>query len=187
MSHKKNKKSKTKDVPSKTDDNIIIATESEHKRTTVRTIQGTLDIIKMIGQLIIIILLIIFIGALILLVVKGFGDFALSQFTKPSAKAIKTENIGDIISIKTEKDTDDNCLDSSPASYKIKYMTTENGITTVETETITEDEIILDDTMEKPIVVRYYYKKLIFKADKIYLKISTKDFKDLKQKTDTIY
>lgn len=184
---KKNKKSKTREVPSKNNDNIVIATEPEHKRTTVRTIQNTLDIIRMIGKLIIEILLVVFIGALILLAGKGFGDFALSQFTKPSSKTVKEENIGDIISIKTEKDTDDNFFDSSPASYKIKYMTTENGVTTVKTETITEDEIILDDTMEKPIAVKCYYKKLIFKADKIYLKISTKDFKDLKQKTDTIY
>lgn len=177
---KKNKKSKTQKIPSKTDNNIIITTETKHDKRKF-------DIIRIISQLIILIPAIVCAGALLFIIIKCLGDFTVLQLSEPGAKAAKTENIGNIISIKTETSSDDNYFDSSPASYTIEYTITKNNITTVKTETLTEKEIILDDTIEKPIAVRHYYKKLVFKAERIYLKISTEDFKTLRGQNITIY
>lgn len=180
MSHKKNKKQKTQEIPSKTDNSIILTTEPKHNK-------HKFDIIRIISQLIILIPAIACAGALILIIVKCLGDFTVLQLSGPGAKAIKKENIGNIISIQTDTSSDNNYPDSSPVSYTIEYMATKNNITTVKTATITEKEIILDDTIEKPMVVKHYYKKLVFKAEKIYLKISTEDFKTLRGQNITIY
>lgn len=177
---KKNKKSKTQKIPSKTNNGIMVTAESEHNK-------GTFDILRLIGHLIILILLITCAVALLFIIIKCLGDFTVLQSSGPGTKAAKTENIGNIISIKTETSSDDNYADSRPASYTIEYTVTKNNITTVKTETLTEKEIILDDTLEKPIAVRHYYKKLVFNAEKIYLKISTEDFKTLRRQNITIY
>lgn len=180
MSHKKNKKSKTQKIPSKTDSSIILATEPKHDK-------HKFDIIRIISQLIILIPAIVCAGALLFIIIKCLGDFTVLQLSGPGTKAVKKENIGNIISIQTDTSSDDNYFDSRPTSYTIEYTITKNNITTVKTETLTEKEIILDDAIEKPIAVRHYYKKLVFKAERIYLKISTEDFKTLRGQNITIY
>lgn len=180
MRHKKNKKSKTQEIPSKTNNTIILTTEPKHNK-------HKFDIIRIISQLIILIPAIVCAGALIFIIIKCLGDFTVLQLSGPGTNAVKKENIGNIISIQTDTSSDNNYADSSPASYTIEYTTTKNNITTVKTTTLTEKEIILDDTIEKPMAVKHYYKKLVFKAEKIYLKISTEDFKTLRGQNITIY
>lgn len=139
--------------------------------------------VKIIISIITDILSIIMIIVVGFLVIKGLGSWFLNISVKPSTKYVKEETIGNIISItpKSQSRTSDN-------TYDIKYLQTKNDITNVKTETLYNDDIIIDDTIERPTAVKCYYKKfIVFKTSKIYCKMSLKDFKELRDKTETTY
>lgn len=120
----------------------------------------------------------------IFFLIKGIGGLILNTCANPNTEYIKQETIGNIISI----EPNNSFLNNDEYKYKINYPVTKNTITTIETEDIYENEIIIDDSLEKPIAVKNYYEKFrIFKTNKVYLKMSTPDFKNLKSQKKTTY
>lgn len=154
----------------KEEDNVILDKEDPLNPNTRH-----FRIIKLISKLKLVIKSIIII-AMIFFIINKIGNFILYLSVEPSTEYVRQTTVGEIISITYD------------SKYEIEYKKTENNMTTIDTEIISVNNNIIDDSIEKPVLVKYYYKKfMIFKVSKTYLKMSMDDYNLIKKQKNITY
>ncbi len=152
------------------EDNVILDKEDPSNPNTRH-----FRIIKLISKLKLVIKSIIII-AMIFFIINKIGNFILYLSVEPSTEYVRQTTVGEIISITYD------------SKYEIEYKKTENNMTTIDTEIISVNNNIIDDSIEKPVLVKYYYKKfMIFKVSKTYLKMSMNDYNLIKKQKNITY
>ena len=152
------------------EDNVILDKEDPSNPNTRH-----FRIIKLISKLKLVIKSAIII-AMIFFIINKIGNFILYLSVEPSTEYVRQTTVGEIISITYD------------SKYEIEYKKTENNMTTIDTEIISVNNNIIDESIEKPVLVKYYYKKfMIFKVSKTYLKMSMDDYNLIKKQKNITY
>ena len=152
------------------EDNVILDKEDPSNPNTRH-----FRIIKLISKLKLVIKSAIII-AMIFFIINKIGNFILYLSVEPSTEYVRQTTVGEIISITYD------------SKYEIEYKKTENNMTTIDKEIISVNNNIIDESIEKPVLVKYYYKKfMIFKVSKTYLKMSMDDYNLIKKQKNITY
>ena len=152
------------------EDNVILDKEDPSNPNTRH-----FRIIKLISKLKLVIKSAIII-AMIFFIINKIGNFILYLSVEPSTEYVRQTTVGEIISITYD------------SKYEIEYKKTENNMITIDTEIISVNNNIIDESIEKPVLVKYYYKKfMIFKVSKTYLKMSMDDYNLIKKQKNITY
>lgn len=102
----------------------------------------------------------------------------MSHFAITNGELVEEKSVHKVISIESQA--------GIVPEYEITYLKDKNGINVIETETISKDFTIIDNTVEKPELVEYRCKLGIFTATQNYIRLTQDDYKILKNKSKLI-